>query len=187
MSNPQPDGSVKVDDVEVVGAVTECGKLADDEFSIPKNSLDLCGKQRVPPLLPLQRQEASHCACGWFSKGVMAGRVVKGDVETPNSLSVMGNRFEGIVPREDMVKVNVIVEEDIRPHGLGEAGTISSDNERMLRSPDINEEVCLEGESVGNTWIKGLRWDWDVGPQIHGFVRLNSSPILFADSESSIG
>ena len=36
LSNPQPDGSVKVDDVEVVGAVTECGKLADDEFSIPE-------------------------------------------------------------------------------------------------------------------------------------------------------
>jgi len=28
LSNPQPDGSVKVDNMKVVGAVTECGKFA---------------------------------------------------------------------------------------------------------------------------------------------------------------
>ena len=36
LSDLQPDGSVKVDDVEVVGAVTESGKLANDEFPIPE-------------------------------------------------------------------------------------------------------------------------------------------------------
>jgi len=51
----------------------------------------------------------------------------------------MGDGFESIMPREDIIKVNVFVKEDIRPHGLREAGTISSDDERMLCSPDINK------------------------------------------------
>src|SRR5882724_11492136 len=99
----------------------------------------------------------------------------------------MGDRFEGIVPSEDMVEVSVFVKEDICPHGLWEAEAVSSDNERMLCLPDINEEVFLESKSVGNTWIKELRWDWDVRPQIHGLVRLNSSPIFLANSEILIG
>jgi len=36
LSNLQPDGSVKVDNMEMVGTVTQCGKLTDDEFTIPK-------------------------------------------------------------------------------------------------------------------------------------------------------
>jgi len=45
LSDLQPDGSVKVDDVEVVGAVTESGKLANDEFPIPK---EFPGSVRFP-------------------------------------------------------------------------------------------------------------------------------------------
>jgi len=35
VSDEIPDGPVKVDDMEVQVAVPECGKLSDNEFSIP--------------------------------------------------------------------------------------------------------------------------------------------------------
>jgi len=63
---------------------------------------------------------------------------------------------------QDMVKVNVFVEEDICPHGLREAGAISSDDERMFCSPDIDEEIHLESKHVGNTWVERLGWDQDI-------------------------
>ena len=103
-----------------------------------------------------------------------------------NTYGVMGNGFKSIIPREDMVEVNVFVEEDICPNGLGEAGAISLDDERMLCSPEIDKEIHSESESVGNTQIKGLRWDPDISPQIHGFIGLSSSTIFLTDREGSI-
>jgi len=63
---------------------------------------------------------------------------------------------------KDMVEVNIFVKEDICPHGLGEAGAISSDDERMFCLPDIDEEIFSESESAGNTRVKSLGWDQDV-------------------------
>ena len=63
------------------------------------------------------------------------------------------------MPGEDIVKVDVFV---IYLHSFGETGAISSDDERVLCLPDVDEEVCSESESVGNTWVERLIWDWDV-------------------------
>ena len=81
----------------------------------------------------------------------------------------MGNGFEGIVPREDMVEVNVFVEEDICPHGLGEAGAISSDNERKVSHAKIflNRTVIREfswltttiESSDGVHMLDAIKWD----------------------------
>ena len=70
-----------------------------------------------------------------------AGSVVEGDVNVADGLCVSSIWFKGIISREDSVKVDVLVSEDISPQAVWESGAIRSVNEHIFGMFDVGKIV----------------------------------------------
>ena len=70
--------------------------------------------------------------------------MVDSNVDISDLLGVCHVGFKCIVSCKYMVKVNIVVEEDIVPQGVQKIGTILMDNEVGLGLPGINEVFSIE-------------------------------------------
>ena len=93
--------------------------------------------------------------------------VVESDVKVPNGLSVSGVHLEGIMSREDAVKIDVLVEEDVSPQGIRKGGAVCSNDESMFGSPNIDVVISSEGESARDVRINGGGYNGNVHPRVH--------------------
>src|SRR5882724_7745834 len=81
--------------------------------------------------------------------------MVDHDVDVPDGLGVVSVGVEGIVSCVDAVEVNISVEENIVPEHIGKVWEVSSHDEVVFGTSDINKVVRLEKEHLCDICVEG--------------------------------